>query len=212
MASYRVGLTGGIGAGKSTVAAMFADLGVTVLDADRIATSLMLPGQAGYSALASVLPASCFYGGELDRAVLRSLLLDDEAVRRTVEAVLHPMVYAALASAATDAPGRYCLMEIPLLQETAPAGFADRVLLVDADPEIQIQRVMKRSGWPRAQVESMMSLQQARGGRLEYADYIIDNGGSISALREQVAGLHAKYLYLSCLKKSDGLVHKDPES
>lgn len=203
LANYRIGLTGGIGSGKSTVAGMFAAYGVVVLDADQIGKWLMLPGHPAYLALVSLLPSECFHEGVLDRALLRMRMLEHEGIRKTVESVLHPLIYARMGAEADAAPGAYTVLEVPLLQETAAPGFVDRVLLVDAGPDLQRMRVISRSGWRAEDVDGIMALQLPRMARLAYADDIIENTDGLSGLRQQVDALHEKYLRLADKKKSD---------
>jgi dephospho-CoA kinase len=197
---YRVALTGGIASGKTTVADLFAALGVPLIDTDLIARQVVEPGRPSLAAVvgefgAGVLDAA----GGLDRRKLRELVFGDEAARRRLEAILHPAIRAEMErqSAAAAAGGPYQLLVIPLLTEGGRRDHVDRVLLVDAPESLQIERLMARDGVGRVQAEAALRAQATRDARLRCADDVILNTGDVAALRPQVAALHERYLALA---------------
>lgn len=195
--TYRVGLSGGIGSGKSTIAAIFQELGVKVIDSDAIAHHLT---QAGGAAIPSIRAA---FGdayidadGAMDRARMRGLVFSEREARIRLEAILHPLILARMLEASEDpADSPYVLMVVPLLFE-AP-GFrriVDRALVVDCDEETQIARTMARSTLSRQAVQAIMAQQMSRAQRLKLADDVIHNAGAMETLRPQVLQLHQFYL------------------
>jgi dephospho-CoA kinase len=196
---FTVGLTGGIGSGKSTVAREFEARGVTVVDADALAHRLTAPGGAAIPALRAafgdeVVDAS----GALDRARMRAIAFGDALARKRLEATLHPMIRAETERLAQAAPGRYVILMIPLLVESGdPRARCDRVLVVDCPEGEQIRRVMARSHLARAEVEAIMASQASRAARLAAADDVVDNGGDPAGIGAQVDALHHKYLALA---------------
>ena len=194
----RIGLTGGIASGKSTVAGLFAARGATVLDTDVIAREIVEPGRPALGALARALGSSILDGeGRLDRAELRRRLFDDTALRRDVEAILHPAIIAELERQALAAPGPYQLFVIPLLVENRFMSIVDRVLVIDCPEAEQLRRLMARDGETRDSAERMLAAQATREQRLAAADDVIDNGGEAADLPGQVAALDAKYRRLA---------------
>jgi dephospho-CoA kinase len=194
----RIGLTGGIASGKSTVAELFARLGATVLDTDRIAREVVEPGQPALAALVRAFGGgilSC--DGRLDRAGLRRRLFADAATRRTVEKILHPAILAELGRQAAAAPGPYQVFVVPLLVEGDRAGMVDRVLVVDCPEERQIERLMSRDGETREGAMQMLAAQVSRDQRLASADDLIVNDGPAGDLASQVALLDRKYRELA---------------
>ena len=190
-----IGLTGGIGSGKSTVAAQFARLGAAVIDTDLIARHLVEPGQPALAEIRSVFSDAIIDAeGRLDRAALRRRVFNDAIARAELEAILHPRIRQAVRDAleAVDAP--YALVVVPLLVETrAYDELLDRVLVVDCPETLQVERVMARNGLSRDEVEAIMASQATRAERLAAADDVIDNAASPEALERAVAGLHAQY-------------------
>lgn len=193
---FTVGLTGGIGSGKSTVANLFAELGVPVIDTDVIARQLTLPGGAALEAIRAAFGEDVILAdGMLDRATLRRRVFADAAARRQLEAILHPRIRQMVEQslAALDAP--YALIVIPLLVETG--GYRDvlrRVLVVDCPEALQVARVMARSGLARDEVDAILAAQAGRAERLAAADDVIVNDASAAALRAEVTALHQRYL------------------
>jgi len=189
-----VGLTGGIGSGKSTVAELFAERGIPVIDTDAVAREVVAPGTPGLRQLVARFGKTILTAdGQLDRRRLRERIFQDEAARREVEAILHPLIEARVRErlAALDAP--YVLVVIPLLAETGGYPFIEHVLVVDASRETQIQRVMARDGIDRAAVERILAAQADRQRRLALADDVIDGELPLPKLRERVAQLDQRY-------------------
>jgi dephospho-CoA kinase len=202
MMGFVVGLTGGIGSGKSSAADAFARLGAVVVDADAVAHELTGPGGAAMPAIEAAFGRSVVAAdGRLDRAAMRSLAFGDPGARKRLEAILHPLIgdetrrrcREALASGAP-----YVVMEVPLLVESGNyRQRVQRVVVVDCDDELRIARVMARSGLARAEVERIMATQASREDRLAAADDVIDNGGSLEDLVARVGALHAIYCRLA---------------
>ncbi len=197
---FRVGLTGGIASGKSTVAALFAARGVTVIDTDRIAREVVEPGASALEALVDALGSEILDGdGRLDRAGLRRRMFRDAATRKSIESMLHPAILAELERQARDAPGPYQVFVIPLLVEGRREDLVDRVLAVDCAPETQVRRLMERDGETRAGALRMLEAQASREERLAAADDVIGNDGPEAALEAPVAALDRKYRELAAI-------------
>ena len=195
---FRIALTGGIASGKTTVADLFAALGVPVIDTDVIARDVVEPGQP---ALAEVVEA---FGsdvlapdGRLDRRRLRERIFTDPDARRRLEAILHPAIRAEMERQSGAAGGPYQVLVIPLLTEGKRRDRVDRVLLVDVPEELQIQRLMWRDGVSHEQAQASLNAQATRAERLAMADDIVRNTGRPDDLRDRVAKLHAKYRQLA---------------
>lgn len=201
---FKVGLTGGIGSGKSTVADLFAGYGVPVIDTDVIARALTAPRGVALDAIRAAFGDQVMQAdGALDRAALRRRVFSDADARHQLEAILHPSIRLAVEQqlAALSAP--YVLIVIPLLVETgAYQEILDRVLLVDCPEEQQITRVMTRSGLTLDEVTAILAAQAGRAARLAIADDVISNATSPEALRTQVAALHRRYLAFSTTPSS----------
>ncbi len=190
----RIGLTGGIASGKSTVADLFAARGATVLDTDVIAREVVEPGRPALGALVIALGGGILDDtGRLDRAELRRRLFEDARTRRDIEAVLHPAILAELEWQARQAPGPYQLFVIPLLVENHLEKVVDRVLVVDCSEEEQLRRLTARDGESRESALRMLAAQASREQRLAIADDVIDNGGQAADLPAQVAAFDLKY-------------------
>jgi dephospho-CoA kinase len=194
----RVGLTGGIASGKSTVATLFAERGATVLDTDRISREVVAAGMPALGALVSALGGGILASdGSLDRAALRRRIFSDEAARLKVESILHPEIMAELDRRSKRAPGPYQLFVIPLLVERGYERAVDRVLVVDCEEETQIARLVARDGETRENALAMLATQASREQRLAAADDVIENDGGRKALAGQVAALDRKYRELA---------------
>jgi len=199
MNSYVVALTGGIAAGKSAVTRRFAALGVPVHDADVAAREVVAPGSEGLAAVVAafgdeVLDAE----GRLDRPAMRRRVFADPAARRTLEGIIHPRVRHWLHERALADTTPYCLLAIPLLAENiAHYRWVDRVLLVDAPVEQQLERLVARDGIDEALARRMLAQQARREERLTLAHDVIDNSGDEAALDAAVAKLHQRYLALA---------------
>ncbi len=192
---FIVGLTGGIGSGKSTVADLFAARGVTIVDTDVIAHELTAPGGGAIEAIRAVFGSSVIRAdGALDRDAMRTRAFDDPDARRRLEAILHPMIRDESMRRIGAATGPYVLHVVPLLVESGgSAGRHDRVLVVDCPVDVQIERVGRRSGLDRQRVESILATQASREARLQAADDVIENSGGPEALDAQVEALHRRY-------------------
>lgn len=195
-----VGLTGGIGSGKSTAADAFAALGVPVIDTDVIARELTAPGAPALAAIRAAFgDAVIAADGQLDRAALRRRVFADADARRRLEALLHPRIRTRVEQAlAAVGPTPYVLVVIPLLVETgAWRELLDRVLVIDCPRDLQIARVQARSGLDRAEVEAILAAQASREARRAAADDLLPNTASHGALAAGVARLHRRYLDLA---------------
>jgi dephospho-CoA kinase len=194
-----IGLTGGIGSGKSTVADLFAARGATLVDTDLIAHSLTGPGGAAMPAIHEAFGAAVIAAdGRLDRPAMRALAFSDPSARKRLEAILHPMIREQSVREVRAANGTYVILVVPLLVESgAWRERAHRVLVVDCPVEVQIERVMRRSALPRDQVLAILAAQATREARLAVADDRIDNASDPSALTPQVNALHALYSRLA---------------
>lgn len=194
--AFSVGLTGGIGCGKTTVADMFAALGASVIDTDAIAHSLTAPHGAAMPALLAEFGEDfATKDGALDRAKMRALVFTDASARSRLEAILHPRIRDATVAAAAIATGDYVIFVVPLLIESGTwRERVTRVLAIDCPEEIQVARVMARSSISEEQVRAIMAAQVTREQRRAQADDIILNDDGLDALRPQVEALHAMYL------------------
>ena len=190
-----VGLTGGIGSGKSAAAALFAEHGAIVVDTDVIAHELSAPGGAAIPALREAFgDASIGADGALDRAAMRALIFSDPAAKARLEAILHPLIRSISAERVRAATGPYVVLVVPLLIESGHwAERCDRVVVVDCPEEVQLARVMARSKLTEAQVRAIMATQASRAQRCAAAQEIIDNAGDFDSLRAQVDVLHQLY-------------------
>ena len=200
--AYRVGLTGGIASGKSTAAKFFGALGVPILDSDQIARDVVEPGQPPLERLVErfgkkILTAD----GHLDRPALRDIVFSDPKARADLEALTHPAIGAAMEARSAAAGGPYQILVIPLLVEKNLAAHVDRVLVVDCDEELQVRRLRDRDGSTPQQVQAILKAQAPRAARLKAANDVIHNDTDMSAVREQVAALHARYLELAARQR-----------
>ena len=194
-----IGLTGGIGSGKSAAADEFARLGATVIDTDAIARELTAPGGAAMPHVRALFgEAFVAPSGAMDREAMRRRVFADPAAQLALEGLLHPMIRAESERRIAAARAPYVVHVVPLLVESADyRRRVDRVLVVDALEELQVQRVGARSGLAAQEVRAIIASQASRQARLAAADDLIDNGGDLDALRAQVAALHAKYVALA---------------
>lgn len=196
--AFRVGLTGGIASGKSTVARLFSALGVPVVDSDEIAREIVEPGQPLLARIAERLgPGTLAPDGSLDRSALREKIFTDPKARAELESLTHPAIRAELERRADSASAPYVLLAIPLLVEKNLAEMVDRVLVVDCDEALQIRRLQARDGTTLAQAQAILNAQAPRTVRVKAADDVLLNAGNVHALRDQVATLHTRYLNLA---------------
>jgi dephospho-CoA kinase len=190
----RVGLTGGVASGKSTVSSILRELGAVVIDADQLARDVVAVGTPGLEAVVQEFGEDVLTDtGELDRpAVARIVFADDEA-RKRLEGIVHPLVFEQIVRLEEDAPeGAVVVHDIPLLAESGRADTFDAVVVVDAPPEAQVARMVEDRGWTREEAESRMAAQSSREDRLAIATYVIDNAGSREELRRQVEEVYEK--------------------
>lgn len=194
----KIGLTGGIGSGKSTVANIFTVLGIPVIDADIIARELVEPGSIGLKQIRQTF-GDYVIGpdGNLNRSAMRELIFSDIEQKRKLEAILHPLIRQRIQTETRALEAPYCIICIPLLFETGMADLVDRVLVIDCPPEIQIERVQKRDRLEIKIIRSIIAAQAPRALRIAKADDLIDNSEPDSRLAEQVKTLHNLYLSLS---------------
>ena len=190
----RVGLTGGIGAGKSTVSRLLVELGAVLIDGDALAREVVARGTPGLEQVVEEFgPELLTPDGDLDRPALGRVVFADEGARRRLEAITHPMIfekYAELEAAAP--PGALVVHDIPLLAESGRADTFDEVVVVDAPPELQVERMMRDRGWTREEAESRIAAQASREDRLAIATYVIENTGTLDDLRCRVEEVYTE--------------------
>ncbi|CNE69851.1 dephospho-CoA kinase [Yersinia nurmii] len=202
--TYIVALTGGIGSGKSTVANAFADLGVPLVDADIIARQIVEPGMPALNEIKARYGYTILLAdGSLNRAKLREKIFSDPMEKNWLNALLHPLIQQETQRQLAAAKAPYVLWVVPLLVENNLSHRADRVLVVDVTPEIQLRRTMARDGISRQQAEHILASQATRQQRLVCADDIIDNSGDPSTIPPLVASLHHRYLRLATVTQQD---------
>ncbi len=190
----RVGLTGGIGSGKSTVRDYFDELGAPTIDADEISHRVARPGEAAFNDIVALFGESCLdAAGRLRRRYLRERVFADAALKKQLEDIIHPRVRAEIRDFVDRTDGAYCIICIPLLLETGAQKSLDRVLVVDAPEELQSARVRRRDGASAQQAADIMKSQMGRAERLRAADDVIVNDGDLESLRAQVVRLHERY-------------------
>ena len=198
---YRVGLTGGIASGKSVVADMFADLGVPIIDTDVIAREVVEPGQPALEEIRERFGEHMIdAAGHLDRAALRKEIFANEKSRSDLEAILHPRIGAETRRQADVADGDYQIIVVPLLVSSPLRHFVDRVLVVDCDPNTQIQRLLARDTETAEQARKILAAQSSREERLTIADDVIRNDGDLGQLRERVIELADRYAELTAFR------------
>ena len=194
----RVGLTGGIASGKSTVADLFAELGIPVIDTDVIAREVVAPGQPALAEIGRRFGKDMLdETGSLDRAAMRKLIFSDEQARLDLEAILHPRIGAETRRLSEEAGGPYQLIVVPLLTGSALRDYVDRVLVVDCDEERQVERLLARDAESVEQARRILAAQSSRDERLAIADDVINNDHSFAHLRDQVADLDRQYRQLA---------------
>jgi len=194
----RIGLTGGIASGKTTVTQRFAELGVPVIDADVASRRVVEPGTPGLAQVVERFGTRVLADGQLDRRALRNLIFKDSSLRQALDAILHPLIRAEMEREAAQAQGPYVIMAIPLLVEGGgSAKRVDRVLVVDADETLQMQRLQARDGSSEQQAREILASQASRAARLSQADDVLLNAGTVAELRQAVDRLHEQYLQLA---------------
>lgn len=201
--TYRVGLTGGIASGKSTAAKFFGALGIPILDSDQIARDVVEPGQPPLERLVERFgPKILTADGHLDRPALRDIVFSDPRARADLEALTHPAIGAAMEARSEAAGGPYQVLVIPLLVEKNLRAHVDRVLVVDCDEALQIRRLRARDRSTAEQAQAILNAQAPRATRLKAADDVITNDADMSAVQQQVAALHTRYLQLAAQPRS----------
>lgn len=206
MSGYIVGLTGGIGSGKTTVADLFVAYGAQLVDTDAIAHELTAPDGAAMPALIAEFGADIATGtGALDRVAMRRCVFSDPSARGRLEAILHPLIRTLSAERCQAANSPYAVLAVPLLVESGSyRERCDRIVVVDCPESLQVDRVMARSGMAREEVLAIMAAQATRSQRLAVADDVVLNDEGHDKLVRQVAELHQKYLLLSAEKVKAG--------
>ncbi|GAB4184336.1 MAG: dephospho-CoA kinase [Wenzhouxiangellaceae bacterium] len=192
-----VALTGGVASGKTAVTSRFAALGIPIIDTDILAREVVEPGTAGLAALVDLVGAEILLeDGQLDRRALRHRIIEDAALRRSVEQLLHPRIEQLSRDRIAASHGPYCMIAIPLLVESSRFDWVDRVLVVDVPEALQIERLMARDAMTREQAAAMLATQANRQQRLAIADDVIENSGTLAELDQAVEKLHQQYLQL----------------
>lgn len=196
----RIGLTGGIASGKSTVADMFAARGITVIDTDRIARELVQPGQPALHAVQAEFGKEILDArGRLDRAAMRRLVFSDADARQRLEKILHPLIQQETLRRISEADGDYIVVVVPLLTGSSLRDHLDRILVVDCDEVTQLARLQQRDAESADQARRILAAQATREQRLAIADDVIHNDSSIESLAAQLSALHDTYLALAHL-------------
>lgn len=202
MSGFVVGLTGGIGSGKSTVADLFVGQGAELVDTDAIAHELTCPGGAAMPQLIAAFGNDVLRpDGAMDRAAVRRLVFSDPSAKSRLEGILHPLIRQISAERCREAKSPYVILAVPLLVESGTyRERCDRIVVVDCPENLQIERVMARNGLARDEVLAIMAAQATRQQRLAVADDVVINDADYEKISGQVAGLHLKYLALSSEK------------
>lgn len=194
----KIAITGGIGSGKTTVANLFTDLGVPVIDADKIAHDITQPQSTAFTKIVAHFGKTILKpNGKLDRHKIREIVFHDAQEKQWLERLLHPIILKTMQTEIQRINAPYCILVIPLLLETKHVDVVDRVLVVDAPQALQMQRTQQRSPVDEKTIRAIMQVQCSRTERLAMADDIIVNDGAITALQDTVNALHAKYLELA---------------
>lgn len=195
---FVVGLTGGIGSGKSAATDFLAHQGITIVDADLASRVVVEPGQPALLRIAEYFGQHVIADdGSLDRRTLRDIVFADPDALKTLEGITHPAIGDELRRQIAASQSPYTVLVSPLLLETSQKALVDRILVIDASAELQVERTMARDQVPEAQVAAIMKAQLARSTRLDQADDVVENHGSLEALHEQLQPLHEHYLTLA---------------
>lgn len=193
--TFKIGLTGGIGSGKSSVASAFANLGVPIFCADDISHELSRKGEPAYLQIVEQFGLKILLdSGELNRACLGDLVFNDNTLKSQLEGILHPLIMQAMHEKADATSAPYVVLDIPLLIGTPEQSWVDRILVVDCERNRRTKRVMKRNGWSVGKIEAIMSMQASEKALLYAADDIIDNNAGFNEIEMQVTKLHLRYL------------------
>lgn len=198
MAPLTIGLTGGIGSGKSTISQLFVSLGVPIIDTDLIARDVVVAGKPALQALKQRFGKIILnLDGSLNRHELRNIIFNDPQQKSHVENLLHPLIMQQLQQQLRDITASYVIIEIPLLIEAGWQSQVDQILVVDLPEELQLERLMIRSGLDKKSLEQIIKSQISRKERVSHADQLIDNSGNLRKISQQVSDLHLYYLQLA---------------
>lgn len=199
-----IGLTGGIGSGKSAASAIFSRLGIPVIDADEIAHALVAPGEPALAEITGAFGKDILNrAGELDRDALRRRVFADSTERQRLEAILHPRIRQKIHKYINNLNTPYCVVVIPLLVETRQSDLVDRVLVIDIPEATQVSRVAARDSLAREEILAIIDAQTSRHTRLAAADDVIENSGGLDVLESRVHRLHEKYLGIAADRSDD---------
>lgn len=195
---FRIGLTGGIGSGKTTVSSIFQSLGVPVIDADEIAREVVEPGKRAYERIVALFGNRVVAeDGSLRRDLIREAVFRDNGLKSRLETIIHPEVRDEIENRVRSCCYPYCIISIPLLLESGSDYHLDRILVIDTSEDSQLRRTMLRDGIDEDLARSIMDSQAGRQDRLAIADDVIDNTGDMEYLEKQVNTLHHAYLGLA---------------
>lgn len=198
MSKLVIGLTGGIGSGKSTVAGLFRNLGIAVIDADQCSRLVVEPGRPALQEIAQHFGNNILLAdGNLDRKQLRNIIFTNPAEKTWLETLLHPLILDEIRMQLANATSAYAILESPLLVETGQGSLCHRILVVDVTEQQQVERTMQRDNNSRELVSAIMQAQATRAQRLNSAHDVIDNTGQAQYLQQQVERLHRNYLDLA---------------
>lgn len=191
MSAYIVGLTGGIGSGKSAACDVFAKLGIDIIDADIIAREVVQPGTAAHTTIIDKFGTDiCHANGQLNRQALRQHIFSNSVDQQWLNQLLHPLIRSQMQMQTQAAQSEYCILAVPLLIENKLQSLVDTVLVIDVDEATQIRRATQRDNNSTEQIKAIMSAQASRSERLAAADHVIDNSNTLDALRKQIEQLH----------------------
>ena len=191
----KIGLTGGIGSGKSTACEIFSELGVPVIDADVIAHELVKPGMPALNEIKKIFGTEIISNdGTLDRIIIRDKVFANEIDRKKLENILHPAVYEEISIQVKNINSKYCIISIPLLLETNASKTVDRILVIDVPRKLQLERASNRDRTNKSDIDAIIDSQISRKDRLSAANDIVDNKGNINDLRKKICDLHEFYL------------------
>lgn len=197
MSTIIIGLTGGIACGKTTASDFFADHGIEIIDADLVAREVVQPGQPALEEITKAFGSSVLQAdGALDRAKMRKLIFAQADKRAQLEAILHPLIRQRMADQLAKCEGHYAIYSVPLLVESGLNKLADRVLVIDVEEAVQLERLLSRDGITLSQAKAMIAAQLSREDRNRAADDIIDNSGTLNRFIEQLRAHHRRYLAL----------------
>lgn len=192
-----IGLTGGIGSGKTTVAKLFSERGIPIIDADIVAREVTQPNKPAFKQIVDHFGNDILHEGSLNRRKLRKIIFDNAKQRRWLEELLHPLIRKEMENQIKSLSSPYCIAVVPLLLEVEFYFFINRILVIDTTPDLQIQRIVDRDKTSITEVESIIKTQANRETRLSKAHDVIINDGNHDALARQVSKLHEKYLALA---------------